>query len=243
MLLLHPRVADVHHLVLDVEVQIVATPQLVLESHKQAQNLRLGHLHEACQLGNGNGGVQAQVRAQLGQARLLLDLLHENAQLQLVRVLREVRLSVVVVGRRGRDELGARIGEKLVVATQLARCHALQLIGVLLHARLLHRLVHHAILRAQCRANRHQCIHLLVALDDLLVRGRLRVKLLGAADIQQDVVERLRRQRVLAPHNVREARVVVHADVAARDALVQRGARLRETQRRRGLQRAMVVAQ
>ena len=180
------------------------------------QVLLVLHVAEAGQLLELDRAVQLEVRADGGQLQLLRDLLLEDADLDLVRLLALVARAVEV--RHGRqDELGAGVGEGLVEGHHLAALHAQHLLRVLLAQGAVHVLVH-ALARAQRHGDGQEREHLVVPLVDLVAVGHAREVLLVARNVQYARGEGLDGVHVAAVHHLREALVEVHGDVADRHA-------------------------
>ena len=172
---------------------------------------------------------------------------HEEALLGAESLLRVVVLGQLgVLWRDGRDELGARECEELLVRAEVdaVRLHAAHTVAVLVAQRVDEILVDG--LRREGGANGQQCEHLLVLLEQRLVLVRARVVLLGARDVEEDARERLDRVRIPPKHEVGPADIIEEGHVAGGDARVEAvraGALASEVDELDGLEGGVVVGE
>ncbi len=212
---------------LAVEARSALGPHLVHHLMLEAQQMRLqlvhGHAHVVGQLVHRHRRVEPQVRPDRGQQHLLLHLVHKDLHLKPQRLLVHGLVQHGRVEGRGhrRQELWTGEGETRLELAKVAGLHLVHLIGVVL-------LLQHGVerlvdaLRVQHEADGEQDVHLLRLLVDLIVLVGLSLKhATSPLNVEQDVAERPDGVGVTPHHEVREAHVVVHGDLAAGDARVE----------------------
>ena len=191
-------------------------PVPLLVDEQPAPQLLGLNLKETSELLQVHGGVQLQVTLDGGRHHVVLDLVHEDAEVVLDRV--DVDLWVVKVGRCGADKLGASSTEQLFEQRQGLGSTALQLVKLL------------AILLAESgvdgvvepcglegNADGDKCVHLVVLLCDRVVLGVL-LEVLGPRDVDEDVGEHADGVGVAAHHHVGETDIVVCGEVGGHNA-------------------------
>jgi hypothetical protein len=187
---------------------------LLVDQQPAAQGLGVD-LEEAGELGDVHGGVELEVRAHGRREHVVLDLLHEDRQVVLDRV--DVEGWVVEVRRRRGDELGAGGAEELLEDGQglgAAALHAGELVAVLLAQGGVDGVVEAR--GVEGHADGDEGVHLVALLGDAVVLGAL-LEVLGARDVDEDVVEGAQGVGVAVHHHVAEADVVVGREVGGGD--------------------------
>lgn len=190
-------------------------PAPLLVDEQPAPQLLGLNLEEARELLQIHGGVELEVALDRGRHHVVLDLVHEDAQVVLDGV--NVDLWVVKVGRRGADELGAGAAEQLLEERKRVGPAALQpvkLLAVLLPQGRVDGVVEAGGVEGD--ADGDEGVHLVVLLGDGVVLGVL-LEVLCARDVDEDVAEHADGVRVAAHHHVREADVVVRGEVGGHD--------------------------
>lgn len=188
---------------------------LLVDEQPTSQLLRLD-FQEASQFLQVHGGVELEVTLDGGRHHVVLDLVHEDAEVVLDRV--NVDLWVVEVGRSGADELGAGGAEELLEERKGIGSTALQpveLLAVLFPQRCVDGVVQSCGLEGD--ADGDECVHLVVLLCDGVVLGVL-LEVLCPRDVDEDVAEHADGVRVPAHHHVGEPHVVVGCEVGSHDA-------------------------
>jgi hypothetical protein len=174
------------------------------------------NLEEASQLFNVHCRVQLEVAADSRAPHVVLDLIHKDGQVVLDGV--HVDVGIVKVRRCGRDEAGAGLAEEIfkdgqrLGATEL---HASKLLTVLVAESRVDRVVETC--GVESDADGHQSVHLIALLGNAVVLSIL-LEVLCARNVDEDVGKDTDGVRVAVHHHVREADVVVGAELGSHDA-------------------------
>ena len=189
------------------------TPLLVDE--QPAPQLLGLDFEETSELLEVHGGVELEVALDGRRHHVVLDLVHEDAEVVLDGV--DVDLWVVKVGRGWADELGASGAEELLEQGERVGAAALQpvkLLTVLLPQGGVDGVIEPGGLESH--ADGDKCVHLVVLLGDGVVLGVL-LEVLCPRDVDEDVAEHADSVRVPSHHHVGEADVVVGGEVCCHD--------------------------
>jgi len=190
-------------------------PTSLLVDEQPAPQLLGLDFEETSKLLEVHGGVELEVALDGRRHHVVLNLVHENAEVVLDRV--DVDLWVVKVGRGWADELGASGAEELLEQGKGVRATTLQpveLFAVLFPQRGMDGVVESGGLESH--ADGDKCVHLVVLLGDGVVLGVL-LEVLCPRDIDEDVAEHADGIRVPSHHHVGESDVVVGGEVCRHD--------------------------
>lgn len=173
-------------------------------------------LKETGQLFEIHCGVELEVALDGGRHHVVLDLVHEDAQVVLDRV--HIHLWIVKVRGSGTNELGAGSPEQLLEEWKSIRSTALQpvkLLAVLLPQGGVDGVIEPS--GVERHADGNECVHLVVLFGDRVVL-RILLEILGPRDVDENVAEHADGVGVPSHHHVRETNVVVRREVCRHDA-------------------------
>lgn len=216
---LHGIVKVAHVDQLAIEKAVVGPAQLLgallVDKQPRAELLGLDR-QETSELLEVHGCVQPEVGLHGRAPHVGLDFVHENGQVVLDGI--HVGLRVVKVRRNGRDELGARRPEELLIDGKRLGATPLQLqelVTELLTKSGVDGVVKTSGMESHADGNEGQ--HLVVLLGDRVVLSVL-LEVLGTRDVDQDVAEHADGIGVATDHHVGETDVVVGCEVRGHDA-------------------------
>ena len=190
-------------------------PAPLLVDEQPAPQLLWLNLQKSSELLQVHGSVELEVALDGRRHHVVLDLVHEDAEVVLNGV--NVDFWVVEVGRCGADELGAGGAEELLKEGKRLGAAALQpveLLAVLFPQSSVDGVVEPGGLEGYTDGDK--CVHLVVLLGNRIVL-RVLLEVLCPRDVDEDVAEHADGIRVSSHHHVGESDVVVCGEVGGHD--------------------------